>query len=411
MKCYKIVGIFLLLFHCPSVLSAQREPERNQMDYRLDSARTRSLYLDIDNLLFFKNNEFDGTVMKGYTLPGAWVNPKVAYQPLPSLKVEAGVYMLMYSGAYKYPNYAYQDISKWKGRHYQNGIHMLPYFRGQLKLGNFNIVLGDLYGGYNHRLMMPMYNPELNLTADPESGFQLLYDDTHFHLDTWINWQSFIFDEDTHQEAFIAGLSSEVRFNSQQSKLHLYLPAQVVLQHRGGEQDDDTGNVQTLMNSAVGLGLLWNVGETGLRRLNWETSWLGYYQQAGTLWPFDYGMGVYTRLKADFKYWSVQTGAFTCDEFISLLGNPHFGAVSTKYMGGYYDERPFTGFLVVDYSRTYAKLYSFGVKGEMYYQRYNRLVYDGDETQNKSRKHNLGISLGVYLRLNLSFLLKNFRQE
>ena len=346
--------------------------------------------------------------MKGYTLPGAWINPKISYQPLPSLKVEGGVHMLIYDGAYRYPNYAYQDISKWKGMHYQKGTHMLPYFRGQLNLGNVHFVLGDLYGGSNHRLILPMYNPELNLTADPEAGFQVIYDSPKFHLDAWINWQSFIFEFDTHQEAFVAGLSTEVKFNSPQSRVHWYAPLQVVGQHRGGEQDDAGGTVETFINGAVGLGMLWNVGNSGLRKLNWEASVLGYYRQAGKMWPFYKGTGYYTTLKAVFKYWAVQAGAFTCNNFISLFGNPHFGAVSTKYEGGYYDKRPFTGFLIADYSRTYAKLYSFGIKGEMYYQKFDKMVYN--QPLDLEKKSNLGISIGAYLRLNLDFLLKKYKE-
>lgn len=403
----RFVGVFLLLMHIPMVLPAQSELSRYQSDYRMDSARVKALYLDMDNLFFFKNNECHGTLMKGNTLPGAWLNPRVSFQPLPSVKVEGGVYMLMYSGAYKYPSYAYLDISKWKGKHYQNGTHLLPYFRGQLNLGRFNFVLGDLYGGANHRLMLPLYHPELSLTSDPESGFQVFYDSPRWHMDAWINWQSFIFETDTHQEAFIAGLSSEVRLNSPQSRWHWYVPVQFLAQHRGGEQDD-TGNVETFMNGATGLGLLWNVGNSGLRRLNWDVSLLGYYRQAGELWPFDKGWGMYARMKADFKYCSFQSGVFACDNFISLLGNPHFGAVSTKHEGGYYDGRPLTGFFIAEYFRTYAKLYSFGIKGEMYYQKSDKLVYSGDDFIVDEGK-NWELSVGVYFRLNLSFLMKRFK--
>ena len=406
MKYRPIIGVFLLWLLCSSQAFARTEGQRYRTDYRLDSLRTRALYLNIDNLFFFKNNENNGTLMKGYTLPGAWVNPKISYQPLPSLKVEGGVYMLVYDGAYKYPNYAYQDISKWKGMHYQKGTHMLPFFRGQLNFGNLHFVLGNLYGGSNHRLMLPIYNPELNLTADPEAGFQIIYDSPRFHLDTWINWQSFIFEIDTHQEAFVAGLSSEVKFNSPQSKVHWYAPLQVVTQHRGGEQDEG-GSVETFINGAAGVGMLWNVGNSGLRKLNWEASVLGYYRQKGAMWPFEKGAGVYTTVKAVFKYWALQTGVFSCDNFISLFGNTHFGAVSTKYQGGYYDKRPVTGFLIADYSRTYAKLYSFGIKGEMYYQLSDKLVYDKPLENDKGR--NVGLSIGAYLRLNLDFMLKKLK--
>lgn len=37
-----------------------------------------------------------------------------------------------------------------------------------------DLILGNIYGGSNHGLIAPLYNPELNLTADPETGFQVL---------------------------------------------------------------------------------------------------------------------------------------------------------------------------------------------------------------------------------------------
>lgn len=404
----KIVIACLILF-LSEPLMAQAELERHLSDYRIDSLKTKELRLDFDNLFFFKNNEFGNSVMKGYTLPGAWVNPKLSYIPLPNIKFEAGAYMLWYSGAYKYPNYAYQDIAHWKGKHYQNGIHLLPFFRGQINIGNFNFVLGDIYGGSSHRLILPLYNPELDLTSDPESGFQVIYDTPRFHLDTWINWQSFIFESDTHQESFIAGATSEIKFNAPESRWHWYMPVQMVVQHRGGEIDDTDTGVETFMNGALGVGVVWNVNQGKLRRLSWEMDALGYYQQAGKLWPFDRGWGWYTKVGADFKHLFVQAGAFGCNQFISLLGSPYMGAVSTRHEGGYYEGNPFTGFVTVEYSRTYAKLYSFGLKGDIYYSVPGDLTHP-DEAARKEKTQGTGISLGAYFRLNLSFLLKNYKR-
>lgn len=407
MKTQYKVGIFCIYLFFSCLISAQTSVSRYMTEYQIDSLKKKELRLDIDNLFFFKNNEFGNSVMKGYTLPGAWINPKLSYVPLSNIKFEAGVYMLWYSGAYKYPNYAYQDIAKWKGVHYQNGTHLLPYFRGQIALGNFNFVLGNIYGGANHGLILPLYNPELNLTADPETGFQILYDTPRFHLDAWINWQSFIFDIDTHQESFIAGVTSDIKLNSPQSKWHWYVPIQMVAQHRGGEIDETETGVETFMNASLGVGLTRNLNREKLKRINWEFDVLGYYQQAGELWPFDKGLGWYAKMGADFEYLSVQAGAFTCNKFISLLGSPYFGAVSTRHKGGYYEGNPMTGFLTMDYSRTFAKLYSFGLKGELFYNIPGDLS-GVDVTMSQDSGKGMGVSVGAYFRLNLSFLLKKF---
>jgi hypothetical protein len=187
------------------------------------------------------------------------------------------------------------------------------------------------------------------------------------------------------------------------------MPVQMVVQHRGGEIDDTDTGVETFMNGALGLGVVWNVNQGKLRRLSWEMDALGYYQQAGKLWPFDRGWGWYTKVGADFKHLFVQAGAFGCNQFISLLGSPYMGAVSTRHEGGYYEGNPFTGFVTVEYSRTYAKLYSFGLKGDIYYSKPGNLTHS-DESARKEKTQGTGISLGAYFRLNLSFLLKSYKR-
>ena len=85
------------------------------------------------------------------------------------------------------------------------------------------------------------------------------------------------------------------------------------------------------------------------------------------------------------------------------------GAVSTRHEGGYYEGNPFTGFVTVEYSRTYAKLYSFGLKGDIYYSKPGNLTHS-DESARIEKPQGTGISLGAYFRLNLSFLLKNYKR-
>lgn len=319
-----------------------------------------------------------------------------------------GVHALIYSGAYKFPNYAYHDIAIWKGNQYQRGTHILPYFRAQLALSRVNLVLGNLYGGENHRLIEPLYNPELNLTADPETGFQVLCDLKRWHFDAWINWQSFIFEADTHQEAFTVGLSSLVKFNRPESRFHYYLPVQMTIQHRGGEQIVDNDRpVQTLANGSVGAGIVWNVNRKVLKRINVEADMLGYYQESGKLWPFDKGVGLYTKASFDLgNNIRVKGGYFVCKDFISLFGIPYFGAVSMKTEGAVYDD-PQTCFLSVEYSRTFGKHYAFGAKGDLYYSMPGTMKLASGELVPEGSMTNF--SFGVYLRVNPAFLIKKFK--
>ena len=187
-----IVGLCLMgLGSWSPSLKAQIADRVYKTDYHIDPEKARELSVELDNISFFKDNEYTGKFTKGYSLPGLWVQGKAVYYPLRNIKLEAGVHMLIYHGANKYPSMAYQDIAYWKGDQYQKGVHVLPYFRAQMALSDHvNIVLGNIYGASNHNLIEPLYNPELNLTCDPEAGLQLLYDSKAFDLDVWVNWQS-----------------------------------------------------------------------------------------------------------------------------------------------------------------------------------------------------------------------------
>ncbi|MDH6345447.1 MULTISPECIES: hypothetical protein [unclassified Parabacteroides] len=402
--------LILLACLCLSVpVQAQINERVFMTDYRIDPEKTGELRIEFDNTNFFKNNEFDSDFLKGYSLPGFWAQFKLTYQPLENIKLEAGVHLLRYWGANKYPNYAYQDIANWKGNQYQKGFHALPFLRAQLKLSDrFDIVFGDLYGGASHRLIEPLYNPELNLMADPEAGLQMLYHSKPLDIDVWINWESFIFNMDTHQEAFTAGLSSRIKYNKEEAPLHFYSPIQVLAQHRGGEIDTiKTNSVHTLMNGAIGFGAVWNINHRIIKNINLELDATGYYQQAGELWPLDDGYGLYARASADISDFRVKTSYWRCDNFISMLGNPFYGAVSTSEDHLTFKNPQMLTF-GVEYSRTFAKYCSFGIDLDVY----QHLSTTSQTPEGSfSKKSSTSFSIGAYLRLNTSFLVKHFQKD
>lgn len=389
------------------VAEAQVEDKVYKRDYNIRPEDAKGLFIELDNISFFKDNEFAGPVMKGYSLPGLWLQPKAVYYPLKNIKLELGVHALIYSGAYKYPNMAYHDIATWKGEQYQKGAHVLPFFRAQFTLNKVNLVIGNIYGGSTHRLITPLYHPELNLTADPEAGFQILYDTRAFHLDAWVNWQSYIFEGDSHQEAFTAGLASQIDYNRPDARVHVYSPVQAIIQHRGGEQDTlYTNSVQTLMNGAVGVGVNWNLNRKVLKRINAELDFLGYYQQAGQLWRYNNGTGLYAAAYADLKDFRVKAGYFRSDNFISLYGIPFFGAASTKEEGAVFDT-PQTIFASVEYSRTFGKHYALGAKVELFESIPGEMIDKENIVTAPSAA--TSFSFGVYFRINPRFLVKKWK--
>lgn len=376
--------------------------------HRIDSASCGELRLNFDALCFFRDNEYKGCLSKGYTLPGYRLQPTVSYQPLKNLRVEVGVSMLHYWGANKYPNLNYSDISTWKGDQTQTGFHLLPFFNVQLAVSrNFNLILGNIYGGANHRLIEPLYNQENALSADPEMGVQMQWQTKPLDFDVWVNWESFIFDKDTHQEAFTFGLSTRFKANRPERRTHVYFPLQVVMQHRGGEinPDAEQRQVKTWMNAAAGVGVTIHTDNSILTRLNAEADVAYYRQMTGALLPFDNGKGVYLKAEADIWRFCLRGAYWDSSKFISIFGTPLYGSVGI-HNRDFQMQRNRTVCAQLSYAQELGKGFSWGVQADVF----NTLPTDdfvvGDKVYNNNNK--VSLAAGIYLRVKPSFLLKKF---
>ena len=166
------------------------------------------LRINVDGMAFFRDNEYNTKdAVKGYTLPGVWLQPSVSYQPLRNLKLELGAYMIHFWGANRYPNANYTNLERAEAHNTTKAFHCVPVFRANMQLTpNVNVVLGSLYGKTAHGLAEPLYNDEMNISSDPETGVQVLWHNSWLHFDTWVNWQDFIFKNDDNQERFVYGL-------------------------------------------------------------------------------------------------------------------------------------------------------------------------------------------------------------
>lgn len=379
-------------------------PARTQ-ETKPDSAATLSL--EVEALTFFKDNEFEGEQSKGYSLPGLWLQPRLIYQPIEAIHLEAGFHAAIFAGANKYPCYAYHDIGRWKGNQYQRGAHVLPFFRAQAQLGRVTFVLGDIYGAERHGVMEPLWNPELTLTQDPEMGFQLLSELPRWRLDAWINWQSYIFETDTHQEAFTVGVRQRILLNSPQARLHWYIPIDILVQHRGGEQDVTDMGVQTITNGGTGIALQWNAHTRVLERLTAEASALGCWQQSGELWPFNTGVAGYAACTADFaKGFRAFCSLFGTQKFVSLYGVPFYSILSQKHEGGRFS-RLIVPHVGMEWHHTFGKDYTLGAKVDAYPLAAGALTYADGHTDKATFANNF--SFGIFFRCRPNFVLMKRR--
>ena len=384
--------------------------------YRVDSTQTKTLGIELEALAFFKDNEFDGNVQRGYSLPGVRLQPRLTYMPIDEIKLELGLHATIYSGANKYPCYVFHDIATWKGDQYQSGAHLLPFFRATARFKSITLAVGDIYGGATHGFLEPMYNPELILTDDPEMGFQMIVDTKRWHSDLWMNWQSYIFKESSHQEAFTVGWTQNINVwkRTKEDRTHsLDIPIQLVIQHRGGEQDNTKMGVQTIANGALGMGYEYKApGNRIVTGVQAEVMALYCLQQSGNLWPFKNGPALWVKASVDFiRDLRVTAGFFSAKDFCSLYGSQYFGTLSTKRAGGRFDGMN-TGLISLEYSRTFANAYTVGANLKAYIYKTGSLALPADDTHPEPYtipgEFRTPFSFGVYFRCSPSFVLKRF---
>ena len=384
--------------------------------YRVDSTQTKTLGIELEALAFFKDNEFDGNVQRGYSLPGVRLQPRLTYTPIDEIKLELGLHATIYSGANKYPCYVFHDIASWKGDQYQSGAHLLPFFRATARFKSITLAVGDIYGGATHGFVEPMYNPELILTDDPEMGFQMIVDTKRWHSDLWMNWQSYIFKESSHQEAFTVGWTQNINVwkRTKEDRTHsLDIPIQLVIQHRGGEQDNTKMGVQTIANGALGMGYEYKApGNRIVTGVQAEVMALYCLQQSGNLWPFKNGPALWVKASVDFiRDLRVTAGFFSAKDFCSLYGSQYFGTLSTKRAGGRFDGMN-TGLISLEYSRTFANAYTIGANLKAYIYKTGSLALPADDTHPEPYtipgEFRTPFSFGVYFRCSPSFVLKRF---
>ncbi len=382
----------------------------NEMVYEnpnIDSLESKNLYLVVDNLNFFKNNEFSSVKTRGYTLPGFRINPKLSLVLDNNILIEAGISLLKYWGANTYPCYSYMDIPAWNSNDYQKGFHFLPYFRAQIMLKeNLNLVFGNLYINNSHNLIYPLYNPELYLSSDPEAGVQLLYDNKYFKSDLWINWQSFMFKTDTHKEVFTFGYSTKTYIINPDNKLQIYAPIQFLAQHRGGELDSLSYDLQqTWSNYSAGLGFNYKINKL-IEYLNFELSYAGFTENGGSNSLYKKGYGVYSKVGIGGKGLHLDISYWACEGFMSIFGAPNFINISTSTENMIFNKIKLI-YTHLEYVYKEKPNYSLGLEFNII----SYFPFTGYRTLYKPIISNgfSEFSFGLYLKLNPKFKLYGFK--
>ncbi|HAC20649.1 MAG TPA: hypothetical protein DCF91_00960 [Porphyromonadaceae bacterium] len=393
---------------CVHYASAQYET-LFQTNSLIDPSNSNKLFLNVDNLSFFQNNENDGKYLSGYTLPGFRLETKLIYYPLPNVKLEGGAYFLKYWGATSYPQVSYIGIPRVNERN-SSGVHCLPYLRAQVDFMNkFSLIIGDIYGGANHRLITPLYNPDYNLTADPEAGIQFLARTDRAFLDVWANWDTFIFNDDTKQESFFFGLSGEYKF-VENEKYTVSAPLQALFHHKGGELDTLVGNsIQTELNAATGVQVRRRLQDTKRPTELYANAYGLFYKvmSGQNKFPFTQGWAFNADLGCKFGDLNVALSYWQSNKFSTLLGSSLYGNISTSTIRyGYVMGTNHMCALNADYGKSLNNFITIG--GSMR----NYLMFPVHSQSPEGECYNFPMAynfeVGLYIRINPSFLLKQF---
>ena len=132
-------------------------------------------------------------------------------------------------------------------------------------------------------------------------------------------------------------------------------------------------------------------------------SW--FSQQSGTALPFDKGYGLYARLGAEVWRSRVQAGYWQCHDFITLFGNPHFGAVSIDdHSTCLKNPKMLTAHL--EYAAPLGKGFAWGLDASTYAQLPVTLTHADGTTERKGMA--VSFAAGIYLHIYPSFLLRRW---
>ncbi|MFP4555386.1 MAG: hypothetical protein ACLFNU_00825 [Bacteroidales bacterium] len=268
-----------------------------------------TLLFDVSSKSFFDNLEFYNDIQKGYTLTGFNVEPRLAYTMGSRAKISGGFHMLSFFGE--------ETITR-----------VVPVLTIQTQLTpNLTLNIGNVDALERHGMPEPLYKPEREFTHQPEGGFQFLYNSDRFVADAWLNWEAFLFPNDTIQEEFTAGFSGRVVL-SRGNGFNVEVPLYAIAIHKGGQINVTDERVTSLGNFGSGINFFVNVDEG--KRLGLEGIFIiGKDFSPNPHHVYQNGWAVYPKMYFKTSAWFINAGYWRASEMMLPRGQEIFGSVST----------------------------------------------------------------------------------
>lgn len=375
MNRFKLFGLLIVLFFQSAKLTAQVDNSAFINNYKINSGDSGKLFFRFENTDFLKNNEYFNDYYEGFTLLGYFVKPVLEFYPNSKTKITAGAFLQKYSGIDGFTQATPLLTFQYAGTSW------------------FDLVIGTIYGSYNHNLIEPLYQSDRYYREQQENGLQLLFNRKHFRADIWASWEKFIFQNDPSQEKIFGGVSGSLILfpENQEHKFSFEIPLQGTVQHLGGQINVSDKKMSTLLNSALGFKTAY--------RLNNRTSLIldGYFAKfydnsPEKQLPYIAGYGLLGNLGVKRGNFTLLAGYWNCENFISPKGEPLFQSVS-QMDSSYFRKKRKLVTLKLDFNKKISSDISLNFRVESYYD----IVVK-----------NLDYSYGLNIIFNRSFFIKKW---
>lgn len=361
------------------VIYGQWTPEGFGTSPKLEARDSSKITVKANVIGFFKNNEYVSPIAKGKTLPGVQFEPTVGYQIGTRIRAEIGFYGVYYSG----DELEHGDLL------IGNTISRIQYSPDAAV--DLHLILGNYYGGLNHRLIEPMYAWERHLNSKPESGFQLLLEKENIFMDAWVNWSRYIEYGDSVPEILTVGLSSSMKVPSfSTERLKITIPFQMLIYHEGGQIDVSNTKMIVAGNLAAGICSEYQLGDRFFKSVGFNFYALGYYDKLPNkdMRPYNKGWALYPTLQVDASPFKASVGYWRAHKYFSFMGEPLLNSFNMYYPGQVIPDR---NLLVAKFlfSRQVCKEFTWGGHLETY-----------SELRGEFKTN---YSFGLYMRFNTRF--------
>ncbi|MCF8309620.1 MAG: hypothetical protein K9I68_11480 [Bacteroidales bacterium] len=273
----------------------------------------KKLSLQVDNLNFFRNNEFFSGLAEGYTLLGFHITPSVKYQVRDKVTVKGGLHALKYSGR--------DDFRK-----------VSPYFSLRYRFSpGFSMTIGSHTIKNRHRLVNPIFSVERKIDAYVEKGLNFLYNKPDFFGNIWLDWDQFIYRSDPFREKFTAGSSFDWQVISGDSDIHLNIPLQFLVRHKGGQINETGLPTTSVFNYASGAKLETSISNSFIHLAGINFLYLGYRELSDKdLNLYEEGNALYPVAEAKTEYSRLRIGYWHARKFYAPLGHPIFQNIAME---------------------------------------------------------------------------------